>query len=437
MNAQIFRRAILVFLVLPASFAYAQEPRLALSGLLGTVTVDQTQWQRLDMQPHIHLGALDAVLDLELFLDETGNIRDLGWDFSTRKKGLQSLLRKIYYVQYGQPNDVNRRVYGRLGALESVTLGTGLLMRNYRNTQDAPGVKRTGLDLQFNRILDRRITIRTIVSDLLDLDGGGPIVGSRVVFHPSEQWDMGVTLVVDTDQLNALPDTLRRSLPRDAYGSASVDVIYPLTHSNIVQVQLYGAVARALSAHGGRGLSGPGLLIGLGGLRLQGEYRWVTGRFQPGHFDALYDLNRAVVDSASGAVTTREAALLDQSMQGIFVDASLDLGEFLRAGATYQFLAGGGFDAQMLEGRAQLSEKALATLPKISLAEAYYEKRFTSLDLGGFFDGTPNTRFGYRLGISPMAQLILSFEVEFTYELDENGGYVRRRALTIQSKINF
>ena len=428
---------VLTLMSLCASPASAQDPNWALSGLLGTVTVGQTQWQRLDMQPHIRLGALEAVLDIELFLDETGAIRDLGWDFSTRKKGLESIFRKIHYIQYGKPSDRNRQLYLRLGALEGVTLGSGLLMRNYRNTQDAPGIKRTGLDLQLQYLFNGRVTFRALVSDLLDLDGGGPIVGGRVVFHPAPKWDMGLTMVVDTDQLNALPDSVRNNRPRDAYGSVSLDIIYPFISKSNVQVQLYGAIARALNNNSGTGLSGPGIKAVLGGLRLQGEYRWITGRFQPGHFDALYDLNRAVVDSASGTIMTRESTLPNQSMQGIFADASLKLGRYLQAGATYQFLTGNNSDAQILEGRAQLSPDALAYVPKISLAEAYYEKRFNHLEQGNFFAGTPNTRYGYRLGISPMPQLTLFSDVEFTYESDGKGGFMRRRTLNIQSKINF
>lgn len=419
------------------SSSHAQEPGLSFSSLLGTVTVGQTQWQRLDLQPHIRMGAFEAVLDLELFLDENGSIRDLGWDFSTRRKGLESLFRKIHYVQYGSPSAPDRRVYFRLGALESVTLGSGLLMRNFRNTQDAPGIKRTGLDLQIRYLFNGRLTMRTIVSDLLDLDGGGPIIGNRLVFHPAPKWDMGITLVMDTDQLNALPDSLRNTRPRDAYGAVSLDIIYPFIYKPNLQVQFYGAIAQSLTSDGGTGLSGPGVKVLMGGLHIQGEYRWVTGKFQPSHFDALYDLNRAVIDSTTGNITTREAAIPNQTMQGIYVDAILQIGQYLQAGATYQYLTGNATDAQILEGRAQLPPKALNLLPKIDLAEAYYEKRFNSTNWSGFFDGTPDTRFGYRIGLSPMPQLTLISEVEFTYEPDGLGNYTRRKTLNIQSQINF
>lgn len=416
---------------------YAQETRWDWAVLLGTVTVGQTQWQRLDLQPHILLGDFEAVLDVELFLDETGKIRDRGWDFSTRRKGLESLLRKIHYVRYGDVDDWKKKVYVRVGALESVTLGTGLLMRNYRNTQDGPGVKRTGLDIQLRQLYDERVTLRAMVSDLLDLDGGGPIVGGRVVFHPMTDWDMGFTLVVDTDQLHALPDSVRAGRPRDAYGTASVDVMYPLIRRGGLQTFLYGGVARVLSSQGGTGVSGPGLTLAMGGFQVQGEYRWVTGRFRPGHFDALYDGNRAVVDPVSGGVTTREAALPDVSMKGIFADAKWTLGSLVTMGGSYQFLTGQGIDAQILEGRVALSSSFLDKVPKITEAEAYYEKRLDSRILGGILDGTPDTRFGYRLGVTPLEHLVLIWEVEFTYEPDGLGGFQRRRILNVQSKMDF
>lgn len=420
-----------------ASGARAQGLSWDFAGLLGTVTVDQSQWQRLDLQPNLRIGAFEMVLDLELFLDETGEIRDRGWDFSTRRKGFESVLRKIHYVSYGRPNDPDRRVYIRLGALESVTLGSGLLMRNYRNTLDAPSIKRTGLDVQFQRAMAGRVSIRMMVSDLLGLYGGGPIVAGRMVFHPADQWDIGATMVMDADQLNALPDSVRAEYPRDAYGAVSVDVNYPLMLRRGMQVTLYGAIARGLSSDSGVGLSVPGIRIQAGGLGVQGEYRWVTGRFQPGHFDALYDLNRVVVDPATGAVLTREAALDDVSMHGVFVDVVLPLGRLLRAGGAYQMLRGGGGDAQILEGRMALSEEALARLPRVDMAEAYYEKRLNRSDLGALFDGTPDVRFGYRLGIVPLSQVTIVWEVEFTYAPDGLGGFRRRRTLNLQSRMSF
>ena len=409
----------------------------AMSGLLGNITVDQEQWQRLDLQPHIRLGALEAVLDLELFLDNQGRIRDRGWDFSSGRKGFESVLRKIHYVRYGRPEDRDRRLYVRVGTLESVTLGSGLLMRNYRNTHGSPGLKRTGLDIQIRHLFNGRMTMRAVVSDLLDLDGGGPVVGGRLIFHPAPQWDLGVTLVVDTDQLITLPDSIRRGRPRDAYGAVSADIAYPFVNGQLVQAKLYTGIARSMAGNGGTGLIGPGVTVAVGGLQMRGEYRWVSGRFQPGHFDALYDVNRVVVDPSSGAALTREATLQPASMQGVFGEASLIIRRALSASGSYQLLTGDGTDAQIVEGRIGLAPELLALLPKLTKAEGYFEKRLQSTDLGGLLDGTLDTRFGYVAVFEPVPKVGLVWAVEFTYEPDGVGGFQRTRTLNIQTKMDF
>ena len=409
----------------------------AMSGLLGNVTVDEEQWQRLDLQPRLRLGALEAVLDLELFLDNQGRIRDRGWDFSSSRKGFESVLRKIHYVRYGLPQERDRRLYMRLGTLESVTLGSGLLMRNYRNVHGSPGLKRTGLDIQIRHLFNGRMTMRAVVSDLLDIDGGGPIVGGRMVFHPAPQWDLGVTLVMDTDQLNALPDSIRKGRSRDAYGAVSADIVYPFVNGQLLRAKLYTGIARSLAGNGGTGLIGPGVTVEVGGLLMRGEYRWVSGRFQPGHFDALYDVNRVIVDPSSGAVLTREATLQPASMQGVFGEASLIIRRALSASGSYQLLTGDGMDAQIVEGRAGLAPELLASLPKVTKAEGYFEKRLQSTDLGGLLDGTPDTRFGYVVVLEPVSKVELVWEVEFTYEPDGMGGFQRTKTLNIQTKMNF
>ncbi len=51
-----------------------------------------------------------------------------------------------------------------------------------------------------------------------------------------------------------------------------------------------------------------------------------------GHFDAVYELNRAVIDPTTGEIITREAALSDvSSMHGFFGDLGISLGPFLEA----------------------------------------------------------------------------------------------------------
>ena len=409
---------------------------LDLSAILGTVTIENEQRQRFNLQPRIRMGDLSAAFDLELFLDHEGRIRDSGWDFSSRRRGVETLLRKIHYVRYGDPNDRNQRVSLHVGALEWVTLGAGLLMRNYRNTHGSPGLKRTGLDLKIRNIFGR-LTMRGLVGDLLDLEGGGPVLGGRVEFQPIPQLDMGVTAVADTDQLSGLPDSIRADRPRDAFAAASVDVGYPFIDRRHLRTRFYAGAGRIVDADSGTGLALPGVMVDVGPARLQGEYRWVSGRFQPGHFDALYDVNRAIVDPGTGAITTREATLQSESMQGVFGSAFLKIYSILLASGSYQHLRGDASDAQIVEGRVEFVPEFLKQLPKVKLirAEGYFEKRFRNSSLKNLFDGTPDTRFGYLVVMEPVKNTGVILEAEFTYRPDGKGGFKRERILNIQTKI--
>ena len=407
-----------------------------MSGLVGTVTVQGVQWQRLDMRPSFEVGAFEAVLDLELFLDEEGRFRDMGWDFSTRRKGLESVLRKIHYVRYGKPNHPDHSFYFRAGALDDVTLGQGMIMRRYRNTQDAPGTKKIGLDVQVREVGSGRVTVRGMLGSLLDLDGGGPVAGGRVSLRPPGLPEIGATVVVDTDQWSGLPDSLRLNRSRDMYGMYGVDVSYPLVQKALTSVRMYGGVSRTMmSTKSGTGISGPGVLATLGGLTVQGEYRWVRGHFRPGHFDALYEGQRATVYSIADSVKTREMLIPDVSMQGIFTDVRLSLGMLVDAEASYQHLSGKGTSDRRLEGRAALKPAFLKFFPKVTAAEAYYENRRLGPDSAGFFEVSQDMRFGYRLGLSPVARLSIVMDVEFTYVPDNTGGVERQRRLNLQSII--
>ena len=427
--------ALLLVLLVPASADDVSSQAFDLYSLLGTVTVEGTQWQRIDLRPHLQRGRLEAAFDVELFLDEEGRVRDLGWDFTTRRKGLESVLRKVHFIRYGTPEGPAQRLYFRLGDLEDVTLGHGAIMRHYRNDHMAPGIRKTGLDLQVRDIAGGTASFRGVVSSLLDLDGGGPVVGGRLGLHPTPALEFGTTLVVDVDQLGALPDSLTVGRGSDAYGVAGIDAIYHLVDRSRYRLDLYAGLFRALAGASGFGLNGPGIGAAVGGLSARLEYRWLDGRLRPGHFDALYELNRAVYDSATDSITTRQATLSDLRLQGIFGSATLSLSPLLFGQASYQHLTGDGGRDRTFEARAGLKRRLLEQLPRLAQAEAYYETRKRDDSVMGMFEPTSDTRFGYRLGFTPIPRLTIYSEVEFTYEPDEAGGYRRRRLLNLQSVI--
>ena len=410
---------------------------LSLYGLVGTVTVKAKQWQRLVLQPRFLSEKFEAVLDLELFLDDRGGFQNRGWDFSSGRKSLESLLRKIHYVRSRKNKNDDRGFSLKVGDLEDITLGRGAIMWRYRNTLEAPGVKKTGVDLRVGGLSGGSTTFRVLINNLLDLDRGGAVIGGRAAFQPAGPFEYGTTFAIDTDQLRGIPDSLRRGAGRDPYGAFGFDMAYPLQGRLSTRLTLYGGVLKTVAARGGgSGLHGPGVEVAFKGGKARAEYRWVRGQLSPTHFDALYELDRARVEPETGNLLTKEATLNEASSKGLFGDLSISLGPFVETRASYQYLSGNGEDDRRLDAEASLKPAFLKTIPRLSHADAFYQDR-KRVSRSGRLDLKPDRLFGCRVGVKPVKGLLVVWEVRYTYEPDQTGGFRRRRILNLQSHMKF
>ncbi|MBT3343170.1 MAG: hypothetical protein HN712_05500 [Gemmatimonadetes bacterium] len=170
---------------------------------MGSVTVGDTQVYRLSMRPEIPLGRWGLAFDVELFIDETGDFSSRGWSFGTTAETVDTILRKLYYVRYGKPGD---DVFVRVGALDHVTLGYGLVLDGYRNTLEYPGIKKTGIHFQLESVAGSSIGLEGMINNLQDLESGGGLVGLRAYTRPMAKLEIGVTYVADLDQYAGLLD---------------------------------------------------------------------------------------------------------------------------------------------------------------------------------------------------------------------------------------
>jgi len=406
---------------------------VSLSGLVGTVTVDRDQWQRLNVRPRINVGSVRAAFDLELFLDEDGRLRDRGWDFSSRRSGLESLLRKIHFFQYGRADDPNRPLYFRVGALENLTLGNGLIVRDYRNTFGAPGNKRTGMDLQVQGFLWRDLNLRGFASDLVDLlDRGSPVLGGRVSTRMFGDVLLGGSLVVDVDQHAALPDSVRPP-DKNPYAVYGADLTLPLYQGGGKRLAVYAGVARnAATRERGYGLHGPGISLISGRLTARAEGRYTSGRFEPDHFNAFYDQTRATL-SPGGQVVTREDGIQNVNLRGIFASLAYDRVRSLSFRLSYQHLTGADLEDRVLWADVSIFPELLKAISWVSRSEFYFEKRSRASSTVDFLDPDQDMRFGYRVGLQPARKVQVIWEVEFTYEPDGLGGFKRRRTFNLQT----
>ena len=531
-------------LLLLACPALAQNYPLAPSytGSMGSVTVGQEQFYRMSFRPDVPIGKWGVALDLELFIEGNGNISTRGWEFGSGTETFDSLLRKIYYVRYGRSDDP---VFFKVGALDRVTLGYGLIMADYRNTLQYPGVKKTGLQFRLEEIGGSSFGIEGILNNVQDFQEGGALLGARAFGQIGGKLELGLTYVTDLDQysglrdgdddgvpdeVDAFPDNANRALDndgdgvpdeldsdddndgvidvdalsgfnteissalfglnadfgdafpvdqrvnrrkpfnkdqvgRDAFSILGLDLGYPLAQHKTLALKLYGQFALLLDDEDalsdfdaqqqgvfpgnrkaeGFGIAAPGLWLDVGPLNGQIEFRHFRDDFDARYFDEIYELDRARLDLASGRARSKDAHLIrGADLHGVFGRLGAELGQYLDASASYQYLTGQDDPKQQLIGYAALSSKLLEQIPRFTHASAYYQKNNigTSLnadgdDKDGFLESTEDTFYGYEIGLEMAGGAAVLWDTRFIFERGADQRLVRRKIMTIETVFHF
>lgn len=474
--------------------ARAEAPSMGVA--VGTVTLEGKQWQRISFRPDIPVGPFGVALDVELFLDQKGNISKRGWDFSTGGATRETILRKIYYVRYGKPSEP---IFMKVGALDDVTLGYGLIVDGYTNALEYPSVKRIGFQ---GDVRIGRFGLQWVVNDLDDIFTGGPWFAARASAPILWKLRVGGTFAMDINQFAGLkdrdgddvpdaidpfpddgtawtntdadsaygdyipdyrvvkgdtvwvdtldidgnnvydrgeyrnlrgPEPFKKSENRDGIAIVGLDFGYPILEGP-VKLDLYGQAAKFLMVErgGGWGFAAPGLRLVAGPLMARLEYRNFQGRFRPEYFDDMYELERARVDGDS--VVPKEARLDTVSLKGVFGKAVLRVMDVASIRASYQYLTGRKKDQRFyVDGEA--SEALLRQVPRLGELSAYYHKDHITKE-AGFFDPTPNTIYGYRIGfkIGDGVQLVWHTHYEYT-GTPQNPK--RHRYVTVETEVKF
>ena len=516
----------------------------AYSGSMGTVTVDGQQLYRLSFRPDIPVGNWGLVLDVELFLEEDGDFSERGWEFGSSTEGIDTFLRKIYYVRYGRPDD---DTYLKVGALDDVTLGYGLIMDRYRNTLQYPGIKKTGLQFKLDSIGGSNWGAEGMINNFQDFEEGSALIGIRLFGRPAGKLEIGVSYVVDLDQygglrdgdgdgfpdaVDAFPDNaawaldndgdrvqdeldgdddndgkidvdpgsglsagliadlealndkhgnekfpidtvVNRKTPfnksgidRDQFAIFGLDAAYPLIEGKGLQLKLYGQLAfllddddqlspAAANSQGvaagnrkaeGMGVAAPGLWLGMGPLTGQIEFRHFRDDFDSGYFDNLYEVDRARLDVASGRATPKDALLRrHDTVSGVFGRLGTAIADLLYASADYQYLTAA-TPKQQVHANVRLAPNLLENIPRLALAQAYYQKNNIGLGLNeegdpgsedGFFESTEDTFYGYKLGLEMTGGVSIYWDIRYVFDRGADLKLERRKIATIETVFNF
>ena len=484
----------------------ADVPRMGVA--VGTVTMDGKQWQRISFRPDIPIGPFGVALDVELFVDHEGNFSKRGWDFSTGQAARETIFRKIYYIRYGRPGDP---VFMKVGALDDVTLGYGLIVDGYTNALEYPSVKRIG----FQGDVKGGIHLQWVVNDVDDAFTGGPWFGIRAALPILGKLRVGGTLAMDVNQYAGLkdrdgddvpdaidpfpddgtawmntdadsnfpdmtpdyrvedgdtvwvdtldvngdniydageyrklkdPEPFKKSEKTDRIVVVGLDVGYPLLDGP-VGLELYSQAAKFFTGDeerkGGWGFAAPGLRLTAGPLKARLEYRSFQGRFRPEYFNDLYDLERARVEVIKGAkgdsivVVTKEASLDTISLQGVFGKAVFRVMDLISIQASYQYLTGDKKDQRFyVDGRAL--EPLLRQVPRLGELSAYYHKDHINTKEAGFFEPTPNTIYGYKIGFQVGQGVQLVWHTHYEYTPTEDPKKPRlHKYVTVETEVRF
>ena len=164
---------------------------------IGAATIGGQVYNQIRVQPEFSVWKLGIALDLAIYMDQDGNIREDDWD------DFGDVIDKIYYIRYGQPG---QPLYLRAGAIEDVTLGYGILVNQYSNAIEYPDVRRVGLQYEANFGKYSLTGFLNNFREYTTLDGPG-LMGARLSYNPFWKLDVGVTYVMDGNQYLGLEDS--------------------------------------------------------------------------------------------------------------------------------------------------------------------------------------------------------------------------------------
>jgi hypothetical protein len=172
---------------------------------IGSVTISGETWAKVVVQPTFKVGPLKTALYLpviyrENMFDTDGWYKPAGnneWSFGRDKTGAlaiagdiaSDLVLKIKYLEWGSQRDP---FFFKLGNLNDITVGHGLIMRKFANDADFPAVRRVGVNLGMDF---KSFGFEAMVNDAAAID----VFGGRVYTRPIPNFKaaIGLSALVD------------------------------------------------------------------------------------------------------------------------------------------------------------------------------------------------------------------------------------------------
>jgi hypothetical protein len=234
---------------------------------IGAINIDGTTWQKLVAQPRFKLGDVKVGLYLPLIYD--GNMFDPDdwyhpngndeWSFGTDQTGVVDVVvdvvsDTVLKIKYFELRDPRNPPFFKIGSLNDITVGHGLIMRDFANDAYFPAVRRVGLNFGFDL---GKLGFEYMVNDAANLltlpmmfadDTFVPdvLTGGRLYFQPFDDGEkhetksikdmaFGISLLADLGASAGFADPVRAGAPIFLNPGIDIDVpIYERKHFSVV-----------------------------------------------------------------------------------------------------------------------------------------------------------------------------------------------------------
>jgi hypothetical protein len=414
----------------------------------GSVSINGTNYAKAVIQPEFDLGKVKFGLYLPIiYTSDLFNPSDWyhpngndEWSFGTDKgwkdhplaaawDATSDLVLKFKYFELGEQYKDN--FFIKLGNLEDMTLGHGLIMRNYANDSEFPAIRRVGLNLGLGFGEKSKLGLEAIANDLADPE----IFGGRVFFKPFSGFALafGASGVLDINPTAGLSAATVSSIGDPMMLGAGLDLELPIIKADALNILAFADVAaeteylREASTVGSG--HAPGLAYDLiysnGTLSNWGaaagflgnvlfidyrlEFRYFTGMFQPSLFGSSYDTSRAEVAVKYASFIGGTAAIdRDSVVMGVYGEGGFSLLKdklSLKFGYMWPWAPGQTMAWQLANAPDEFHAKVVVKKGLIPIYDVsgaiFYDKRglASSISDGTFSFFDANTSFGGELDL--------------------------------------
>jgi hypothetical protein len=322
---------------------------------IGSITIGDQTWSKLVAQPNFSIGPVKAGLYLPLIYN--GNMFDPAdwyhpngndeWSFGFDQTGwvnvvVDAVSDTFLKIKYFEWNDQRDPFFFKIGNLNDITIGHGLIMRDFANDADFPAIRRTGLNfgLDYGKVgfeymvndAGNLLTLPVMFSDasfVPDVLTGGRVYTRPFASEAKKKGELksigdlalGVSLLVD---FGPAVDFYEGSItPEDAgkpiFLNPGVDLDVPIFETDFFSIVGFADAALMLPyfrsaptlAPIGKGFAfeavwnpdadipfrNYGIAAGLFGnvwfIDWRLEYRYYTGVFKPAFYNTGYERSRS------------------------------------------------------------------------------------------------------------------------------------------------